>query len=169
MFNFDQLVKTLLTEAYNFNPPFPQPLPTWFETILQKHKDLGLGEITENDVKKIFNIVFKNYVSEQDAASVGKHIRILDILKTIYDSTKQKPNKNIDSFFKNQDINANGDIESKTILQYNNKNQWELQNALVANAYKPGAKTKERIEYATQAFGALAGLGGVGDIYGGVR
>ena len=178
MFNFKDLVSDILLEQPQpipgtlppNAPPLPnttQPqsqqastqYPTWFTDILNAHKKLGLGEVTEADIKKIFPIVTKGYISGQDAQIVGKNIRILDVLKNLWESAKTKPAKNLRDFFNNNSINKYGAQERNVIVQYTNKDQWIITNGLVANALgkEPG---KSRIDYLQQALTSLAGFGG---------
>jgi hypothetical protein len=148
MINFNHLVNSILLEAPEPAPvatPVPQkynlgfPIPDWFIKILDKHEALGLGKVSESDIKRIMSIVFKGYVSEQDAKSVDKNIRILDVLKNIYESARRKPARTMTAFFSqaddNKEINKLGETEAQTISQYTNKDQWEIQNAMVYNAY----------------------------------
>jgi hypothetical protein len=169
MFNFEKIVHLVLeqpkptpTATPTGAPPLPQTnivFPGWFKDILAKHKELGLGEVTEADVNKIFPIVTKGYIAGQDARVVGKNILILDILKNLWESASPKPAKNLRDFFNNKSVNKNGAQERDVIVKYANKNQWDVTNGLVANALgkEPG---KSRLNYATQALGAIAAFGG---------
>ncbi len=181
MFNFEKIVHLVLeqpkptpTAAPAGAPPLPQPtpqqkqntnFPDWLKDILTKHKELGLGEVTESDINKIFPIVTKGYIAGQDARSVGKNILILDVLKNLWESATPKPAKNLRDFLNNKSVNKNGAQERDVIVKYTNKKQWEVTNGLVANALEkePG---KSRLGYAAQALGALADFGGA-KLYGG--
>jgi hypothetical protein len=172
MFNFEKIVHLVLeqprptpTTIPPGAPPPPPAFPSWFNNILKKHKDLGLGEVTEADVDKIFFIVIKNYISGQDARSVEKNILILDVLKNLWEDTSPKPLKNLQSFLNNPQVEASGIKKSNIIANYTDKGQWGITNGLVANALgKQLGKT--RLDYATQALGALADFGGA-KLYGG--
>jgi hypothetical protein len=172
MFNFEKIVHLVLeqprptpTATPPGAPPPPPAFPSWFNNILKKHKDLGLGEVTEADVDKIFFIVTKNYISGQDARSVEKNILILDVLKNLWEGASPKPLKNLQSFLNNPQVEASGIKKSNIIANYTDKEQWVITNGLVANALgKQLGKT--RLDYATQALGALADFGGA-KLYGG--
>lgn len=172
MLNFHQLVNILLEQSQTNTNTGESPdnsaqadsqttaviLPDWFIDILNVHKKLGLGNVTETDVIKIFPLVTKNYVSSQDAQRIGKNILIFDLLKNLWDTASPKP-KNIRSFFSNEGVIKNGKQERDIIIQYTDKKQWEVTNGLVANALgkQPG---KSRIDYLTQTLGAIAGFAG---------
>lgn len=182
MLKFNDIVSSVLLEQPQPTPgtlPPGAPLPPqtntlvypdWFKGILNVHEKLGLGKVSDSDLRNIFNIVFKTYVSEQDAKTVGKNIRILDVLKTIYDGVKIKPGKTQKDFFNSTNKTANNQIknlgvsEYNTIAQFTNKKQWELQNAQVANAYKAVEPTTQGIvSKVAGALGALrVGMGPVG-------
>ena len=161
MFNFNKLVTNILLEADVFDPTkimYP-PGPTWFVGLLNKHKELGLGDVTPQIINKIFNIASKGYISGQDAKSVEKYILILDVFRNIWEKSSPKPARTLLDFFKNESVNKFGEQEYNVISNYKNKNQWEITNASVANALEkqPG---KSRLGYVTQALGALAAFGG---------
>lgn len=109
--------------------------PRWFKNILDKHEKLGLGKINDNDVRAIYNIGAKHYVSREDARKVKKYIRILDVIKTLYDRAAKKPDS-LTSFFASKQIDQIGQNLEQTIQQYKNKNEWPLQNPQVSNAYE---------------------------------
>jgi hypothetical protein len=161
MFNFEKIVHLVLEQPTpTATPAGAPPLPlyeAWFNDILKKHKQLGLGEVTENDVKKVFQTILTGYISAQDIANVEKHIHLLDVLKTIYDEIGGTKPKTIDQFFKNPGVKTSGKEKSKIINQYTNKQQWELNNPVISNAYKPGAN---RLKFATQAASSLAAAAG---------
>lgn len=169
MFNFEQLVKSLLVEA-------PFVFPVWFQEILAKHKQLGLGTITEADVRKIMPLVFKGYLSAQDIKSVSKGILILDTLKTIYQLARQKPANTFEEFFNSSNLKVKQEIDllganaAKVINSYTKKEEWTVSNTDVSREVEKQKVTlKQRIKGVGQIAAGLAGLGGVGDIYGGVR
>ena len=171
MFNFEKTVHLVLEQPKPTPiatpagaPPLPsqalqQNLGGWLKDILAKHKELGLGEVTESDINKIFNIASKGYISGQDAKSVEKYILILDVFRNIWEKASPKPARTLLDFLNNQSVKKNGAQERDVIVKYTNKKQWEVTNGLVANALEkqPG---KSRLGYATQALGALAAFGG---------
>jgi hypothetical protein len=171
MFNFEKTVHLVLEQPKPTPvatpagaPPLPSPAlqqnsQDWLKDILAKHKELGLGEVTESDINRIFPIVTKGYIAGQDARAVGKNILILDVLKNLWESASPKPAKNLRDFLNNKSVEKNGAQERDVIVKYTNRKQWEVTNGLVANALgkEPG---KSRLDYATQALGALAAFGG---------
>jgi hypothetical protein len=138
--------------------------PDWFVNILKHHERLGLGHINNNEIRNLFNIAFKPYVSAEDAQKAGKGILILDTIKTIYDQVTPKPGKNINTFLSNNNVNQIGEQEAENILSYTNKNQWVTQNYQVANALKLAKSAPfGTIGKIAGALGALrTGMGPVG-------
>lgn len=162
MLNFTNLVTNIIFEVKAFDPNtivYP-PGPQWLVDILKKHKDLGLGEVKDADLKRIFQIAVKGYISGQDARTVQKDILILDVIKNLWDKAKDpKPPKVLEDFLKNKTVNEEGQKELNAISRFNDKKQWEVTNASVANALQiqPG---KSRISYFTQAASSLAAAAG---------
>jgi hypothetical protein len=138
--------------------------PRWFFNILEHHEKLGLGHVNNNDIRNLFTIAFKPYVSAEDIKRAGSGVLILDVIKAIYDQVTPKPGKNINTFLNNPNVEQTGMQEAETILTYTNKNQWVPQNYQVANALKLAKTTPfGTIGKIAGALGALrTGMGPVG-------
>jgi hypothetical protein len=162
MFNFNSVVASILLEADE------DLQPAWVKGVLEKHKQLGLGELSSADVRKIFNIASKGYISGQDVKSVQKYVLLLDVFTNVWEKTKApKPAKVLEDFFKNTSSIEEGNKELAVIDKFSKKEQWQVTNGSVANALQI-QPSKSRLDYLKQSLGALVGFSGA-SLYGGPR
>jgi len=127
MVNFDTLVQNiLLNEAV-------VGVPDWFNTLLVKHKELFSVDITDEDLNDFFNLLDDTRISETEGLKDLNKIRILDLMKTFYDSMSPKP-KDLNEFKTN--ITDNSDkfknkISNILTLNKSNRLNWKMSNSKI--------------------------------------
>jgi hypothetical protein len=131
MVNFDTLVeKVLLNEAGVVG------VPDWFQKIINKHRELFGIDITDEDISDFFDLLDDARISETDGLKNYNKIRILDFMKTFYDSMNPKP-KDVNEFknlLTNNTNFANLPLVKKILLlNPTTKSQWELTNKNIAD------------------------------------
>jgi hypothetical protein len=132
MVNFSLLVENILLNENVVG------VPDWFNEILNKHKELFGSEITDEDLTDFFDLLDDSKISEEEGLKDLGKIRILDLMKTFYDSMDPKP-KDLNEFKTN--ITNNSDVLEKKINNLKNLNKqnrlnWKLTNPKIIDLKK---------------------------------
>lgn len=133
MVNFGQLVESVLLKEAIVG------VPEWFNKLLVKHKELFDVAITDEDLTDFFNLLDDVKISETEGLKDLNKIRILDVMKSFYDSMAPKPT-NLNEF--KQDITTNTSVYEKKITSLLNLNKQNRLNWKVSNPKILDLKTR---------------------------
>jgi hypothetical protein len=129
MFSFSETVNNILAEANTAQPD-------WFQDILNKHKELYNTEVPDDSkLNQLYSIAIKR-PSKQDILQYIEYVRIIDILKLVFNSSTNKP-KDLATFYNEEANSPLGEELEKKIssLTPDKKYTWEIQEGTVRAAY----------------------------------
>jgi hypothetical protein len=129
MFSFSEIVNNILVEASTNQP-------AWLQSILNKHKELYNTNVPDDSkLNQLYSIAIKR-PSKQEILQFIEYVRIIDILKLVFNSSSNKP-KDLATFYNDEQNSTLGKDLEQTIsnLTPDKKYTWEIQDGTVRAAY----------------------------------